>query len=80
MPVTRHRPLCDIAREIKEVWPKVYYAAAPYLDAMLSLDQITDSYGADSGEYVVRYFISNARYWKGPDATRIKAELKAILP
>lgn len=74
----RHRPLCDIAREIQEVWPKPYFGAVPYLDAMLSLDQVSENYGADSAKSVVLYFVSNARYWRGPDAARIKAELKAI--
>lgn len=74
-----HRPLCDIAREVKATWPKVNYAAAPYLDAMLSLDQVTDNYYCDSGKSVVLYFLSNATTWRGEDARRIKAELKAIV-
>ena len=77
-PDTRHRPLCDIAREIQEVWPKVHYAAVPYLEAMLSLDQVSENYGADDGKSVVLYFVSNARSWRGNDARRIKAELKEI--
>lgn len=74
-----HRPLCDIAREIKETWPKVYFGAVPYLDAMLSLDQVTEDYYADSGKSIVLYFLSNATTWRGEDARRIKAELKAIV-
>jgi hypothetical protein len=74
----RHRPLCDIAREVQEVWPKVHYAAVPYLDALLSLDQVSENYYCDSGKSVVLYFLSNARSWRGADATRIKAELKEI--
>lgn len=75
----RHRPLCDIAREIKEVWRPVNYAAAPYLDAMLSLDQVSENYYADDGKSVVLYFISNAASWRGEDARRIKAELRGIV-
>lgn len=74
----RHRPICDIAREIQEVWPKPYFGAVPYIDAMLDLDQVSENYGADSGKSIVQYFVSNARYWRGADAARIKAELKAI--
>lgn len=75
---TRHRPLCDIAREIQSVWPKPYFGAVPYLEAMLSLDQVGENYGCDTGESVVLYFLSNATTWRGEDARRIKAELKGI--
>lgn len=73
------RPLYQIAREIKKTWPKVYFGAVPYLEAMASLDRITDAYGYDSGDMIVRYFLSNATTWRGEDARRIKAELKKLL-
>jgi hypothetical protein len=70
------RPLCEIAREIRKDWKNVNYAAAPYLDAMGSLNSIQDDYYADSGVSVVLYFLSNASSWRGETAKRIKAELK----
>jgi hypothetical protein len=74
------RSLSDIAREIRRDWgSKVNYAAAPYLDAMASLDKMTDRYYADSAESVVAYFLSNASSWRGETAKRVKAELKAML-
>ena len=73
------RPLDVIAREIKAVWPKVYFGAVPYLDAMCSLKTTRDVYGCDPGEEIVTYFLSNASGWRGDDAKRIKAELKAHL-
>jgi hypothetical protein len=73
------RPICEIAREIRKVWKNVYFGAVPYLDAMQSLGDISESYGFDSGESVVLYFLANAQTWRGPDARRIKAELNAIL-
>ena len=76
---TNTRPLSTIAREIQQTWPKVNYAAVPYLDAMLTLDDVEDNYGYDSGDMIVRYFLSNATGWRGDDARRIKAELKAML-
>jgi len=72
------RPLYVIAREIKQTWPNVNYAAKPYLEAMSQLDKVSDCYGYDSGTSVVLYFLSNARSWRGEDAKRIKAELKAM--
>jgi len=73
-----HRPLCEIASEIRKDWTKVYFGAVPYLDAMRSLTYITDNYYFDSGKTIVLYFLSNAGTWKGETAKRIKAELKAM--
>ena len=72
------RPLCEIASEIRKDWAKVNLAAKPYLDAMRSLTYITDDYYFDSGKTIVLYFLSNAGTWKGENAKRIKAELKAM--
>ena len=72
------RPLYEIAREIRKTWPKVNYAAAPYLDAMGTLSDIKENYIADTGQSVVLYFLANATTWRGDDARRIKAELKAM--
>lgn len=73
------RPIYVIAAEIRKTWPKVYFGAVPYLDAMFWLGDITDTYGYDSADSIVRYFLSNASTWRGEDARRIKAELKGML-
>ena len=72
------RPLCEIANEIRKDWTKVYFGAVPYLDAMRSLTYVSDNYYFDSGKTIVLYFLSNAGTWKGENAKRIKAELKAM--
>ena len=73
------RPLYQIAQEIRRDWDsKVNYAAKPYLDAMGSLDKISDNYGMDSAKSVVLYFLSNASSWRGETAKRVKAELKTM--
>jgi hypothetical protein len=46
---------------------------------MSSLFDISDSYGMDSADSIVRYFLVNAKTWRGDDARRIKAELKGML-
>lgn len=85
MDTTTTRPLHEIADEIYALWrdkngkPNVWYGAKPYLEAMASLNSITDKYFADDGDDIVAYFLSNATTWKGDDARRIKAELKAML-
>jgi len=72
------RSLSEIAREIRKDWAPVNFAAKPYLEAMGSLDRITDAYHYDSGRSVVLYFLSNASSWRGEAARRIKAELKGM--
>jgi hypothetical protein len=73
------RELHVIARDIRTNWKNVNYAAEPYLEAMFSMRNIKDFYGYDSGDSIVRYFLSNAAGWRGEHARRIKAELKAML-
>ncbi len=73
------RALHEVATDIDRTWPKVNYAAAPYLEAMHELDAITDNYYADTAESVVAYFLANAGTWRGEDARRIKAELKGMV-
>lgn len=78
---TNHRPLHVIAKEIKKDWNAtskngVYFGAKPYLDAMETLDKITDNYYDDTAKYIVLYFLGNAMTWKGENAKRIKLELK----
>src|SRR5574341_213373 len=75
--VAEIRPLSVIARDIRKHWPRVYFGAVPYLDAMSTLGSIDEDYGYDSGKSIVLYFLANANTWRGPDARRIKAELKA---
>jgi hypothetical protein len=73
------RPLYEIAREIRRDWKNVNYAAAPYLDAMGSLQTIEDDYFMDSARSVVSYFLCNAGSWRGEVARRVKAELKGMV-
>lgn len=74
-----HRPLSEIARDIRRNWTKPYFGAVPYLDALGTLNSITDTYYADDAEDVVRYFLANAGTWRGETARAIKAELNSIL-
>lgn len=73
------RPLYEIAREIARDWKDVYFGARPYMAAMAQLESVDDNYGADPGDMIVRYFLSNATRWRGPVAKAIKAELNAML-
>lgn len=76
------RRLSTIALEIKSIWSQqgkgVYFGAVPYLNAMATLDTIDDTYGCDDAETIVLYFLANATSFRGPDAVRLKKELKAI--
>lgn len=73
------RPIHMIARDIRDNWPNVNYAAEPYLSAMSTMIDIHGMYFSDTNRDVVLRFLSNAATWRGEDAQRIKAELKALL-
>ena len=73
------RSISAIARDIRADWgSKVNYAAKPYLQAMLTLHENCPSYGADSGESIVRYFLCNASTYRGEKAKALKKELKTL--
>lgn len=77
------RPIYQIAADIKTEWSKigkgVNFAAKPYLDAMMSLNKITDNYMFDSADSIVRHFLCNASSFKGLRSKELKNELKALL-
>ena len=76
----QNRPLYEIAHDIRKDWgKKIYFGAKPYLDAMATLNYINDTYGWDSAESIVRYFLANASTWRGETAKAIKKELKAMV-
>jgi len=77
--LTKHRALSAIALDIRLNWVKPSPYAKPYIDAMRGLRDINDTYHSDDARWVVLYFLSNAGSWRGEDAKRIKAELKAML-
>jgi hypothetical protein len=72
------RQISDIAFEIKRNWPRPYFGAVPFLDAMHTLDNINQNFGADSAKSVVLYFLANANTWRGETARRVKLELRRI--
>ena len=74
-----HRPIHEIAAEIRRDWSKPYFGAVPYLDAMRSLSAMSDRYYDDTARSIIVYFLSNATTWKGDTARRVKAELKAMI-
>ena len=73
------RPLSTIATDIRTNWPSPSPCALPYLQAMSQLTNIHEAYGLDSATSVVAYFLANAATWRGPEARRVKAELREIL-
>lgn len=66
----------QVANIITSTWKNPYFAAVPYLDAMKSMNDVDEMYGAESGTMVVLYFLANAQRWRGDVARRVKAELR----
>jgi len=73
------RKISEIATEIQANWKNINPHVKPYLDAMKTLNSVSDNYYNDSGESVILYFLSNATYWRGETAKRIKEELKLMI-
>ncbi len=73
------RPIYEIAAEIKANWPKMYFGAVPYVEAMQSLKNVNEMYYADSATYILNYFLANAQTWRGEVAKRIKLEIKNMV-
>jgi hypothetical protein len=76
---TEVRPLYTIAKEIKKDWKNMYFGAVPYVEALLSLDKLTDRYYFEDARNQVVYLLGNMRTWKGETAKRIKLELNQML-
>lgn len=75
------RTFALIAAEIQTKWKNVSPYAKPYLDAMATIftSDKNARYYFDTAETMVLYFLANAQGWRGEDARRIKAELKAMI-
>lgn len=75
------RTFSQVAQEIIALWPKPYFGAVPYLRA-LSLCDTTDPHGkywfVDIG-MMARDLLATMTTFRGPDARRLKAELKNML-
>ena len=75
------RTFAEIAKEIKSVWKKPYFGAVPYLDALENINS-TDKHTEflfEEAKDIVVYLLANMTTFRGPDAKRIKAELKEMI-
>jgi len=72
------RSIKTIAQDIQNDWKNLSPYAKPYLDAMLTLENITDHYYMDDAKSIVLYFLANAQGWRGETARKIKQELKDL--
>lgn len=75
----RLMPLHHIAILIRDSWPRPYFGAVPYIEAMHALTDINSNYGLDDGRDIVSRFLANANTYRGPIAKAVKAELKTRL-
>jgi hypothetical protein len=84
-PAPLQRTLREIALEIRQDYAAkgkpVYFAAVPYVDALVGLDtrDLSAKYYEDDADDVIVYLLGNLIYWRGETATRVKAELTAAL-
>jgi hypothetical protein len=67
-----------LAMIIKSHWPKMYFGAVPYVDAMRTMGSFNEPYGCDSGWEIGLYFLANANTWRGEVAKAVKARMKEL--
>jgi hypothetical protein len=75
----RHRPLSEIANDVRSDWKPLDRDAEPYLTAMERLDPVTDRFRSESAIEILAKFRLAARGWEGPTAEKIKEEIDQIL-
>ena len=79
---TNERAVYEIASEIVKHWPKINYAAKPYLMGMLTMTTVDDPVGFDSGRGTILRFLNNAGSFNKRiyvNAPVIKKELNNML-
>ena len=73
------RPIYSLAQEVSKLWREVDPAAQPYLERMRLMERIHDNVDDHPGRETIQGFLDNSTSWTGPDASRIKAELRGKL-
>lgn len=75
------RTFSEIAKDIRKNWQNMSPAAEPYVNALAEIKSSDKNarYYFEDAETQVLYFLSNAGTWRGPEAKRIKSELKSML-
>jgi hypothetical protein len=75
----KHMNIKQVAKEILDDWKNPYFGAVPYLEAMLTMNDINENYYDDSGKSIVMYFLGNAQTWRGAKAKETKLLLNKLI-
>lgn len=62
--------------EADPAYESARWCAGPYVQALGTLENVNDGYGADYPGSVKAYLLGNLTQWRGPVARAVKAELK----
>lgn len=75
------RTFAEIVKEIRTLWSKPYFGAVPYLNALGTIHSSDKDapYLFETAGDMVPYLLANMTTFRGPDAKRIKAELKEMV-
>ena len=72
------RNICN-NQKTPTTWREKYWAAAPYINALLDCETVNDQYGADSAKILIAYLLGNLSGYKGDKAKALKKELKDLI-
>ena len=74
------RKIFEIANDIRDSWKEPPAKVVPYLEAMSYLEDIEQVLYGDYAISIVKNFLDFSRSWTGPEAVRLKKELRNLLP
>lgn len=59
------RALSRLAWLVRQSWPRPYFGAVPYIEAMTEMCSVNDNYGLDTGRDIVMRFLANGASYRG---------------
>ena len=77
--IENNENIAEIANFIKNDWKNISQHALVYLEPMTTLSNINQNYFEDDGKSIVRYFLANARSYRGENAKIVKKQLNKLL-
>jgi hypothetical protein len=74
-----NRLIWEIAEDIDKEYDNLPESAIPFIDKLLALNKLEDSYEGQDAYSIIFQFLLCAIDWRGPIASKVKRELNQII-
>lgn len=74
-----NRLIWEIAEDIDKDYDNLPESAIPFLDKLLALNKMEDSYEGQDAHNLISQFLLCAIDWRGPIAAKVKKELNYLI-